>query len=139
VPGVDPNLTGRPNPVGAPPAGGGNGDAVQAFMLDLLHKGVDPKAVADQTNAKFGASIGTGALYYPNNNTIGLPGFYVAGPKPGDTGNVWNVVARGGAPASAAAPGSVGSYMTPYASVPMAPALAMPSGYPAGSVGSYLR
>jgi hypothetical protein len=144
VPGIDPNLTGRPTAptvgqaAGAPPAAGG--DPVQSFMLDLLHRGVSPQDVADQANARFGGAIGTGAKYYPDNNTIGLPGFYVAGPRQGDTGNVWNVVTRGGAPsAPAAVPGSVGSYMTPYATVPRAPGLAMASGYPAGSVGSFLR
>jgi hypothetical protein len=137
APGVDPNLTGRPNPAAG--AAGGNGSGVQAFMLDLLNKGVDPKAVADQTNAKFGASIGTGALYYPHNNTIGLPDFYVAGPQQGQTGTGWNVVTRGGgAPTTAAAPPSVGSYLTPYATPPMAPALAMSSRYGPGSVGSYM-
>jgi hypothetical protein len=137
APGVDPNLTGRPNPAAG--AAGGNGNGVQAFMLDLLNKGVDPKAVADQTNAKFGASIGTGALYYPNNNTIGLPDFYIAGPQQGQTGTGWNVVTRGGGgPTTAAAPRSVGSYLTPYATPPMAPALAMSTRYGPGSVGSYM-
>ena len=65
-------------------------------MLGLLNQGVSPQQVADQTNAKFGSSIGTGAKYYADSNTIGLPGFYVAGPQSGQSGNVWNVVNRNG-------------------------------------------
>lgn len=71
-------------------------DPVQSFMLGLLNQGVSPQQVADQTNAKFGSSLGTGAKYYADSNTIGLPGFYVAGPQSGQSGNVWNVVNRNG-------------------------------------------
>jgi hypothetical protein len=49
------------------------------------------------TNQKFGLKTGGEAVYYPETNTIGLPGFYLAGPtdKP-DSPKEWGVVQRGG-------------------------------------------
>ena len=81
---------------GTTPSGSTTQDPVQSYMLGLLNSGVDPSSVAAQTNAKFGNTIGTGALYYPSNNTIGLPNFYVAGPQQGQTGP-WTVTPRQGA------------------------------------------
>ncbi len=75
------------------------GPAEQAFMLPLLNGGTSPQDVVSQTNQKFGLTTGNEAVYYPNNNTIGLPEFYLAGPTSTrpvspNTGLPWDVVIR---------------------------------------------
>ncbi len=99
---VRPVATGNlptPTSTGAGPACTQQGTDEQNYMLPLLNGGTPPQQVADMTNTKFSLGYGAQAVYYPNNNTIGLPEFYTAGPTTGrpvspSTGLPWDVVVR---------------------------------------------
>lgn len=71
--------------------GSGGGSDEQSFLQNLLNQGVPPQAAADQLNQAFGLGYGTAAVFYPDTNTIGLPGFYMAG-----VGGTWTPVQRSG-------------------------------------------
>lgn len=136
VPGVDPNIGGAPSP-----AAGGSSSATSANPTD-------PAAIMAQLTKNYQAlgvaptGVGSGPTdiaYYARKiaDTGGLTAAnsaYWFGP----TGRIATDLSKAGSPSTsstAAAPGSVGSYMTAYAPVPTAPPLTMPS---PGSVGSYL-
>lgn len=141
VPGVDPNIGGAPT---AAPAAGGASSATGATSTNPT----DPAAIMAQLTKNYQAlgvaptGVGSGPTdiaYYAQQiaNTGGLTpqnSAYWFGP----TGRIATDISKSGAPSTsstASMPGSVGSYMTAYAPVPMAPPLTMPS---PGSVGSYL-
>ncbi len=87
---AEPSSTPPPRPTPTPDsperqpctAGGHN---EQIFMLPLLNGGFTPQDVVFQTNTQFGLTRQNRneAVYYPENNTIGLPEFYLAGPTAG--------------------------------------------------------
>lgn len=135
VPGVDPNLGGPSMPsvgqaAGAPASGNPTDPA--AIMAQLTQNyqklGVQPTGPGSgPTDAAYYAQriAQTGGLTPANMS-------YWFGPQ----GRIATDLSKAGAPASSSASaGSVGSYLTPYAPVPVAPALTAPA---AGSVGSYL-
>jgi len=48
------------------------------YILQLIQSGMDPQAAVDKANSAYGLGYGNSAVYYPNNQTIGLPGSYLA-------------------------------------------------------------
>ena len=94
------NQANSPN---AAPHGGGSGSPMGSgspndpanYALSLIQSGMDPAQAAQQTNQKFNLQTGSQAVYYPGNNTIGLPGVYLAGPtgRP-DSPNAWGITQR---------------------------------------------
>lgn len=80
-----------------------------AYTLSLIQGGMSAQQAAQQTNAKFNLQTGSQAVYYPENNTIGLPGAYLAGPtnKP-DSPKEWGIVPRSGGGGSAPAAATAG-------------------------------
>lgn len=64
-------------------------------MLAQLKMGKNPAQVAADANKQFGRTTGNEAVYYPDNNTIGLPDSYLAGPtnRP-DSPTEWGVTQR---------------------------------------------
>lgn len=82
---------------GAPPSQGGlgSGSDPASYTLSLIQGGMDPAQAAQQTNSRFNLQTGSQAVYYPENNTIGLPGVYLAGPtnRP-DSPSAWGITQR---------------------------------------------
>lgn len=66
------------------------------YALSLLKQGKTPQQVVDETNAAYNLQTGQQAVYYGNNNTIGLAdGYYLAGPTFGNGMADWSPIARG--------------------------------------------
>ena len=108
-----------------------------SYTLSLIQGGMTPDKAAAETNQKFNLQTGSQAVYYPDNNTIGLPNAYLAGPtnRP-DSPKGWGIVPRqgGGAAAPMASSRLSGSENTFGALLPAqmsirTPALQMPGGY----------
>lgn len=95
-PGLPPGAPAKVNPPApppsplAPPSG-----TIHDYMLEQLKMGKDPAQVAADANKHFGRTTGNEAVYYKDNNTIGLPDSYLAGPtnRP-DSPTEWNRVER---------------------------------------------
>lgn len=63
--------------------------ATPAYLQTLLNQGLSPQDAVARFNRETGRTTGNEAVYYANNNTIGLPEAYLAG---GDGG--WQIVQR---------------------------------------------
>src|SRR5579885_950162 len=75
-----------------------------AALQKLLSSGIDPQTAAKTFNQQFGRTTGNEAVYYPQNNTIGLPEGYLS------TGqNGWQFTPRGASGGSSA--GTLGGLM----------------------------
>ena len=104
VPGTTPTTTSPAGSSTMPTTSGAPGatDPVQSYLLSQVQSGISPQQAASTANQKFGLQSGGGAVYYPDTNTIGMPGYYLAGPQGGGSG-AWNVVQRQGAGGGGAA------------------------------------
>lgn len=72
------------------------------YALSLLKQGKTPQQVVDETNTAYNLQPGSQAVYYNNNNTIGLAdGYYLAGPTFQNNMADWSPVARGNESAGA--------------------------------------
>lgn len=98
---------------GPTPAGGAPSGAGPEALRSLLASGISPQAAAAQFNQRFGRTTGNEAVYYANNNTVGIPeGYFSTG------ANGWQFAPRraGPAPSSTSAPmGTLGSTLTAQA------------------------
>lgn len=141
VPGVDPNLTGTG---GAPSVG----DVLSGPSSSGGAPSVNFSAPADQLTAQLNAYFKSRGV--ANTETpywVSKAAELVArGQQLNDPNYAMKRLAAadifGGSSGATAPPpvGSVGDYLSPqYSRAPIAPALPLPSLYPAGSIGSYLR
>lgn len=95
--------SGSPATASGSSAGAVSGSDPAAYTLSLIQGGMAPQQAASATNKKFGLTTGSEAVYYANNNTIGLPNAYLAGPTgKSDSPAAWNIVPRSPEPARGA-------------------------------------
>jgi len=98
LPGTNPPRSTQPGSSASQPLPG----LPSQYALSLLKQGKTPQQAVDATNAAYNLQTGQQAVYYGNNNTIGLAdGYYLAGPTFGNGMADWSPVARGNESAGA--------------------------------------
>lgn len=146
VPGVDPRISGAPpsvgQPAGAPATASGSVPPLTALSNPSAWMSLvgNPTQLSAWVQQGLGPNANPSLVNYYVGKIQGQPG---ANPtEQAGSANYWlqklqsDPSVTGAPPASSSASaGSVGSYLTPYAPVPVAPGLTAPA---AGSVGSYL-
>ena len=100
------------------------GQSQQDYLLGLLNGGMAPQQAADAFNSTYNLPTGSSAAYYPQYNSVNLPGWYAAGPTATDGQSGWGIVQKpqsGGGGAGANLASLLGGSAAPLPQVTTAP------------------